>query len=335
MTDFRQDVLIGTQAAAKLHKQLNVEGKFVRRSCGIDVYGIAAKLDVPIVFRPLKGLLGAYMRNPTPGIMVTTERTAGVQRFTASHEIGHFFMAHDESFDEEDDVGTLIRNKPSMEIQANAFAAEFLMPRWQITNVARLLLKAGLRIPHPIAVYQLSLRLGASYEATVRTLSSHALIRPDHERDLLSQPVKAIKQLILGNVGLETWHPNVWMLTQDDDKDVIEAVEKDVVVISVKEASTSGVISRYRQNGHLDTRVLAEKVSPSTSSEGPLVGGPSLFSAVVQANSAGKAQMEIEQGRPWEKEARSSVKVNVAVSAPEAGLAQSQRQSSIEENSKE
>lgn len=332
MTDFRQDVLIGTQAAAKLHRIADVENRFVRRSCGIDVYGIAGELDVPVVFKPLTGLLGAYMRHPSPGILVTTERPPGVQRFTASHEIGHFFLEHEKSFDAEDDIGTLLKGKPSIEIQANAFAAEFLMPRWLISSVAKILLKAGLRIPDPVAVYQLSLRLGTSYEATVRTLTSHNLIRPEHEADL-AIPVKSIKQKILGDVALDKWHPNVWLLTKDDDKDLIEATEKDVVVLTVKEASTTGIVSRYRQQGHLDARVLAEKISLPSSSDGKplLVGGVSTYSAVVQTNSSGYASMAIEQGQPWEDNFASALDINVEVNAPENGRSKKQRQLMMQE----
>ena len=58
--------------------------------------------DIPVMFRPLKNLLGAYIDDPGQGVMVTTQRQLPVQRFTAAHELGHAALGHEASLDEED-----------------------------------------------------------------------------------------------------------------------------------------------------------------------------------------------------------------------------------------
>ena len=68
----------------------------------IDVFGMLVVRDIPVMFRPLKNLLGAYVDHRGQGVMVTTQRQLPVQRFTAAHELGHAALGHDASLDEED-----------------------------------------------------------------------------------------------------------------------------------------------------------------------------------------------------------------------------------------
>ena len=58
-------------------------------------------IHLPLLLRPLKGLLGAYLPHPIPGVLVTTERPLSIQRFTAAHEVGHFRLEHLPSLDDE------------------------------------------------------------------------------------------------------------------------------------------------------------------------------------------------------------------------------------------
>ena len=55
-----------------------------RLCCAIKAFKIT------VLFRPLEGLLGAYVPTPnSAGMLVTTQRDHHVQRFTAAHELGH------------------------------------------------------------------------------------------------------------------------------------------------------------------------------------------------------------------------------------------------------
>jgi len=82
-------------AAGRLHRQLGSQDWVKREGGNIDVFSAILLLDVPLLLRPLKGLLGAYLREPTPGVLVTTERSLSIQRFTAAHELGHCLLKHE------------------------------------------------------------------------------------------------------------------------------------------------------------------------------------------------------------------------------------------------
>lgn len=74
------------------------------------------------------GIAGAYIARPElPLIFVNGVQAVTRQRFTLAHEFGHFRMGHSSVIDAQVAIGGVPRD-PN-EVAANAFAAEFLMPR--------------------------------------------------------------------------------------------------------------------------------------------------------------------------------------------------------------
>ena len=132
MPDYASAVRQATLAAARLHRDLGSEAVLTRAGGNVDVFAVLAKLGVPMLLRPLSGLLGAFLRDPMPGILITTERPLSVQRFTAAHELGHFRMKHQPSLDDE----TILRRSPFglrpgydvQEVEADAFAVRLYDP---------------------------------------------------------------------------------------------------------------------------------------------------------------------------------------------------------------
>src|ERR1700732_3865441 len=130
MTEYATAVRRATMAAARLHQNLDSEARVEREGGNIDVFDVVARLRVPLLLRPLQGLLGVFLSEPTPGILVTTERPLSVQRFTGAHELGHFELKHRPSLDDE----TILRRSPfgsrpdndAQEVEANAFAVAFM-----------------------------------------------------------------------------------------------------------------------------------------------------------------------------------------------------------------
>lgn len=111
-------------------------------------------------------------------------------------------MGHQPSLDDEDQI---LRRGPLnsdagvgfQETEADAFAVALMMPKWLIlAHCAR----QGWRIAElkrPDVVYQLSIRLGASYEATVRTLERYTLIDAQTRSTLLLTRPRALKAALL------------------------------------------------------------------------------------------------------------------------------------------
>lgn len=100
----------------------------------VDVERIARQLDVDVRYAPLDGGLSGALYRAEDGhaVLGVNNWHADVrQRFTIAHELGHLLLHPDELFVDgvlkrDDESSLAIR---SHEIEANAFAAELLMPR--------------------------------------------------------------------------------------------------------------------------------------------------------------------------------------------------------------
>ena len=135
MPDAREAILKGAKAAHTLHRDLGVREVIERDGGGrIDVFGAVGRLGGTLMFQKLDKLLGAYLPSVQSGVLITTQRTLPVQRFTCAHELGHLYMSHQPSLDDE----RILRRAPfsatstvdPQEREADAFAAMFLAPAW-------------------------------------------------------------------------------------------------------------------------------------------------------------------------------------------------------------
>ena len=180
----------GIHAAMALSRRMGIRGKVTSSGLGcIDAFAIIEELDIPFTFAELDRALGFCLPFPGVGIVVTTKASLHRQRFTAAHELGHAVMEHRGSIDTE----ILMRGGQSMtggnlqEVAAEAFAAELLLPKWLLVHHMR---RQGWTIArhlgNPAVVYQMSLRVAASYEATCWSLFGNQLLPGRHAlEDLL------------------------------------------------------------------------------------------------------------------------------------------------------
>ncbi len=84
---WRDAILNAVLEADRLHREFDTKARAEAGKARIDVFGMLVSRDIPVMFRPLKGLLGAYIDDPNRGVIVTTQRPLPAQRFTAAHEL--------------------------------------------------------------------------------------------------------------------------------------------------------------------------------------------------------------------------------------------------------
>lgn len=239
----RDAVLEGIAAATMLHEQLSLISQPPFKP--IDVFGVIAEMNVPLVFRPLDRLLGFFLPETEggPGIMVTTTRRLHMQRYTAAHELGHFVLDHRAaSLDENIGLAASVRpdNSALQEIAADAFAAEFMLPRWLIVQAARTQGWQREHLTEASKVYQLSLRLGMSYEATSIALRDHDILsRAEFESLLPSQP-KLSKMAALGDYKPDSYRRDVWEFSEADSGSIVLGGPTDILIFNLREPASSG-----------------------------------------------------------------------------------------------
>jgi hypothetical protein len=246
MATRRDAILSGAGRAAELHAELGLRDRLAAGDRPVDVLDVVHQLGLLVLFRPLTSLLGAYVPAAgTAGLLVTTRRDMHVQRFTAAHELGHHVLQHKlASLDA--DVGFVARGEREgynyQELEADSFAAEFLLPKWLIVAHAKRHQWGKSDLRKPDVVYQLSLRLGASYAATCWALSSNDLVDRATAQTLVETPPKDCKQRALPDFKPESWRRDVWLLSERDRGARVLGSPEDLLVLSLQEHVGSGYV---------------------------------------------------------------------------------------------
>mgnify|MGYP001258168406 CR=1 FL=1 len=249
-TPYANAVRAGTMAAARVHRDLDLRDAIEARGGNVDVFAAIQAVDLPLLLRPLQGLLGAYLNRPGHGVLITTQRPMSIQRFTAAHELGHFIMRHEPSLDDE----SILRRMPAtsappgdlQEVEADAFASAFMLPRWLLGWHASRQAWTVDSFRKPSAVYQLSLRIGASYEATCWTLARNQLLEAKQVRELLQTQPRELKAGLLSTYRPENYRGDVWLLTERDAGTRIDGSRNDLFVLRLKEHRIPGGMPDHR-----------------------------------------------------------------------------------------
>jgi Zn-dependent peptidase ImmA (M78 family) len=301
MVNSRAAILAGAKAAHTLHRDLGIREQIERSGGGrIDVFGAIAKLGATLMFQPLDKLLGAYLPADEAGVLITTKRPLPVQRFTGAHELGHLYMRHEPSLDDEN----ILRRSPFsasgqhslQEREADAFASMFLTPAWLLAlNLTRQGWTAR-DLTDAANVYQASLRLGTSYLATCYALERHKVIGSDQRSRLIEVQPKTIKQHLLTEYEPPDWRSDVWLLTQRDEGALIEGGRNDLFVVRLRENSGAGYLWNFdqlRKAGFALVRDDREAIKPET------IGGMLTRKVTARSEDRVEGEVVLQEARPW------------------------------------
>ena len=294
----RNAVLEGTAKAAEVHEQLSLQSHLQDGSGPIDVFRVIMGMEVDFLFRPLDKLLGAFLPAPARGILVTTQRDLYVQRYTAAHELGHFLLNHEASLDDEGSINFAARGRSHSDLQevaADAFASEFLMPRWLVAAQVRRQQWTRQALKTAAVVYQLSLRLAVSYQAMCWALAGHQAIPRGDAQRLAAIPPRAAKLEALRGPFLDHSWANVWALTTNDSGLAIMGTPDDVIQIELPERASAGLtwnveVTRERGFQMLDDQRQAH--------DG--IGSFGVRSFAIKGS--GQGHLCLEERRQWDPE---------------------------------
>ncbi|MFM0389645.1 ImmA/IrrE family metallo-endopeptidase [Paraburkholderia dipogonis] len=240
----RDAILTGIARATELHHALGIRDRLMDGSRPMDVFAAIKAFKITVLFRPLEGLLGAYVPTPnSAGMLVTTQRDHHVQRFTAAHELGHHVLEH-RTVSLDINIGYVGRGERTghdhQELEADSFAAEFLLPKWLIVAHARRQGWGSAELKRPDVIYQLSLRLAASYSATCWALASANILTQAEARTLAARPPKKSKQQAMSDVVPTSWHSDVWLLSDRDRGAQLVGSPEDFLVLNLQEHLAGG-----------------------------------------------------------------------------------------------
>lgn len=305
MADARTAILAGSKAAHDLLRDLHIREQIERgQGTRIDVFNAISRLGAALMFQPLDKLLGAYIPGDEPGVLITTQRQLPVQRFTGAHELGHLFMKHEPSVDDE----RILRRSPfapnsaldRQEREADAFAAMFLVPAWLLALLMQRQQWTPEAFGDPHIVYQASLRLGTSYQATCHILHRNKVISRLQRDALLEVTPKWLKQDLLGSHRPANWHLDVWLLTERDEGALIEGGRDDLFVLRLNEHNGAGYLWNIDELRSSGFAILADEWPEEPRPGQGVVGVNSQREITLRSTSIGAGRLRLEERRPWQ-----------------------------------
>lgn len=317
-------------AAKRVHRELALQQRVTSGAGLIDVFETITELDIPLVFKPLTSALGFCLPAPLKGIMVTTRRGLHIQRFTAAHELGHVILEHRGSIDREIlERGPLAPSagRDLQEVAADAFAAEFLLPRWLYRHhVQSQGWSVNGHLRNPDIVYQLSLRMGASYEATCWGLLGHQIL-PQGEVDVLRKATVAQMKSRLGGAFKpgNSW-ADVWRLTGKDDGTPVVGNPDDLLRIELDEAAGSGHQWQTEVLREAGFEILSDK--SAFSRDPPVYGTSAVRTLIARPPTTGVGTVTLRETQPWKGIADDDASFSVALAlqgAEPGGLSRADR----------
>lgn len=297
--NYREAILNGTRGASEALYHLGLNEKINAGMQQIDVFECLKQLDIVTVCRPLDGLLGAYTTHgSTHGVLVSTKRRLPVQRFTAAHELGHFWLKHGMSVDSEESIKAAREhsgNAPLQEVEAEAFAAEFILPKSLVFYTIKRQEYTKTELKDPNVIYQLSLRLGVSYSATRIAMQNHRFISFEESNKAATITPKEIKDRLLKELGIRASHSDVFHITVKDNGSYMLAGPEDTIIIDLPEHSTSG----YSWTGIKSSTCINTLSDLNITENTANVGDLSNRRLVIKGDEV--AQINTQEKRPWDK----------------------------------
>jgi Zn-dependent peptidase ImmA (M78 family) len=146
------------------------------------------------------GIAGAYIPKPEcPLIFVSGDQAIARQRFTLAHEFGHFRMGHGRAVDRHVEIGGF-RHDPD-EVCANAFAAEFLLPKDAVAAWGEAHVRGSVTLEH---VVLLAAEYGVSAHVARYALETAKVLTDEHRKRQVDAEIDDDLHLALfGRLGLE------------------------------------------------------------------------------------------------------------------------------------
>jgi hypothetical protein len=203
------------------------------------------------------------------------------------------------------------------------------MPRWLIDWHCRRQGWNARSFVYPFNIYQLSLRLGASYEATTWMLQRQNIISASTGNALRQTQPREIKSALLRDYTPSDYRGDVWLLTERDGGTRIDGSRNDHFVLNLNEHSGGGYvwdIDQLRESGFAIMRDDREATDP----EG--VGNNTVRSVIGTSEEPHRGLVSLSETRPWiPDEPISKLKLDFDFTGPEEeGFSRAERRQILE-----
>lgn len=333
-------LLEASKKAAKIHSDVGSQSRAAAGYARVNPMALAEQAGVTVMAKPLERLLGAFVREGRPGILLNSERPIGMVHMTCAHELGHFHLGHVTTADEHLAYGT---QSAAIEQEANYFAYTLMAPMWLVNRALRTKGWDRTSVFNSDVVYQLSLRLGVSFTGMVWGLCRLKYLSPQVAMAMSKTPPKDLKTKALP-AGVEMPAlSDVWVLDERDKDWVIEPRSTDRFIVRLPSHATAGYLwsaDEIASEGFtLKPVTIDGRQKPPRS--GPLRIGDEahdlymLDHAFEDPVMRGRTCAKLQESQPWRQhgQANGQLSLNLEFEKLELGLSAGTRTREVEAES--
>ncbi len=297
MLVYRRDLM--RQAVAEAEKQLRIIGSdFIEP---IDVFEIIHELGIELMFQPLEGKLDGFYfpagrTRQRAGMLINSRRPYTRQRYTAAHELCHFFKKDSARVEVvSEGCVDMPQGGPDEELFAESFAEHFLMPAELVTHFFRKLNLKKFKL-NAEDIYRLSLCMRTSYEATCNHMLHLEFISTKQHIFFRKIPPRKIKLKWGQGLG----HNDIWPIDQKMNDFLLLPIVGDIIQIIQAETPSTGYIWEIENNE--DNEVLS-LVRSELHFCGPKdqIGQAGERVFIFEVSKHGKVNVHMFLRRPWDK----------------------------------
>ena len=294
-------VLSKNGCSEEFHQALNTYSSSMKTG-NVDIINAISQIGVFTILRPI-GILGAIMmKGHHTGLMLSESGVKSELRHAAAIALRMLVATYLKNSWSEDNVWFwLSQDQLELDISERKLisAVDILLPKYLFANLQTRLKWSNRDLSNPVNMYQASLRLGASYQTTVKAYTLMGTISQCDCQNLLKLNIGEVKRLMLeGRVPDNIDKIDVWALSQREEGTFINAKADDIFVIKLLENASAGYRWKFdelEENGFV---ILGDDYTIDNSGQ---IGGPSLRTVQAQPYKVADRKIELVETCPWRR----------------------------------
>jgi Zn-dependent peptidase ImmA (M78 family) len=343
----RTDAFKVTKLACAVSENMGIDARLDAGYTRVDPIEIAGKEGIYVMARPLDKLLGAFVREDRIGIFLNSDRPTGMFHMTCAHELAHFYLGHVTTTDTETDYRS---TAAAFELEADQFAYALMSPLKIVANILRGQGWNWEAVATPAKLYQLSLRLGLSYTATLWSLVRLRKLDGNLASQLAKVAPAEIKRALVPQGTELKSTQDVWHLGPRDKEFILEPRPDDHLVLELPTHASAGYlwsVSDGASVGYTLRPILIDRsrsrAHQSVPSEVLLVGGEGTMRFELEPSSSAVDQsveapvtVEFRETQPWtpEESGPADFSLQTKFEVIRTGLNEASRERLVEEMAK-
>lgn len=268
----------------------------------VDVINAISQIGVTTILRPIEIMGAMIIQERRTGLILSDSKSMNARRLATAGAISKLISAQLQNRMDRGKYWFLLshENQQSERIQENQVnSINILLPKYLLLHLQTRLKWTNDDLADPVNMYQASLRLGASYSATIWAYTLMGLITESDNRKLLRHNIRDVKRIILEDrVPDNIDNIDVWLLSQREEGTVIRAKADDVFVIKLLENASAGYHWKFDELEKSGFVILCDDYHIG---EPGYYGGPSLRTIHAQPNQVADRYFELVETCSWKR----------------------------------